>query len=528
MKPPARDAPTHPFRVLGFGLCALAFLLEGCSTVSPEAATRAEVLSATETAARESQDAVPQLRGPLSLNEAIARALKHNLNQRAQLIEQSLAAGVWQAGSYDLLPRLTAGAAYNWRDSDLVTRSRDSVTGRPSLANPFISSDREALSSHVGLSWSVLDFSVGYYLSRQDANRVLMAGEHRRRAMHALTRDVAVAFWRMASAQALRGDVQKAIRLAREALADSSQVEAAALRAPEESLRFRRQLLENLRLLSNIERDFGVARVTLASLINVPLNTPFTVKEPDHAASIAILDVPIDQLEEAALLRNGELREQLYQQRIARDEVRKTIARLIPGLQFDYRVRQSSDSFLIHDAWQDAAITVSQNLTALVSAPTRLRLANGGVELERQRFVALQMALVAQLHVSRLELAASHEQLMLSGQIYEIDEALRRHAENRVTAATASKLSQVSAYTGSIVSRLRRYQSLADFQVASSTLQAALGLELDHASVDRADLDTLVLQLQAWQSSWSAGRLETAVAQEAPSRSTATRGSSNQ
>lgn len=232
-----------------------------------------------------------------------------------------------------------------------MTRSRDSVTGRPSLANPFISSDREALSSQVGLSWSVLDFSVGYYLSRQDANRVLMATEHRRRAMHALTRDVAVAFWRMASAQALRSDVQEAIRLAREALADSSQAEAAALRAPEESLRFRRQLLENLRLLSNIERDFGVARVTLASLVNLPTTASFTVREPDQAASIAILEVPIEQLEEAALLRNGELREQLYKQRIARDEVRKTIARLIPGLQFDYRVRQSSDSFLIHDTW---------------------------------------------------------------------------------------------------------------------------------------------------------------------------------
>jgi hypothetical protein len=195
--------------------------------------------------------------------------------------------------------------------------------------------------------------------------------------------------------------------------------------------------------------------------------------------------------------------------------VRKTIARLIPGLQFDYRVRQSSDSFLIHDTWQDAAVAISQNLTALAAAPTRLRLAKGGVELERQRFVALQMALLAQLHVSRLELAASHEQLTLSGQIYDIDEALRRHAENRVTAATASKLSQVSAYTESIVSRLRRYQALADFQVASSTLQAALGLELDHASVDKAELDTLIMKLRDWQSSWNAGRLETQVATEA-------------
>ncbi|KKU43683.1 MAG: Outer membrane efflux protein, partial [Berkelbacteria bacterium GW2011_GWA2_46_7] len=40
------------------------------------------------------------------------------------------------------LPKLVAAAGYHDRSNDLTTRSKDSVTGAPSLANPFISSSR--------------------------------------------------------------------------------------------------------------------------------------------------------------------------------------------------------------------------------------------------------------------------------------------------------------------------------------------------------------------------------------------------
>ena len=478
--------------------------------------TPEEVMAATQSAGVEAQHEVPPLTQPLTFEAAIARALKYNLSQRALRVEQAVAAGVWEAGKYDLLPRLTAGGAYQWRDSYLTSRSRDSVTGRPSLANPFISSDREVVTSNLGISWSALDFSVGYYLSRQNADRALIVAEHRRRAMHALTREVALAFWRMASAQRLREEVQAAIQLAREGLEDYAAVEEAAVRAPEDALRAQRQLLENLRLLSNIERDFGVARVTLANLINVPLGSSFSVVEPDREASTAILDLPIDELERAALVRNGELREQLYKERIARDEVKKTIARLIPGLNFEYHLRNSSDSFLVHDLWQDAGAVIAQNLTALASAPAQRRLSQAAVSLEHERFIALQMALLAQLHIARLEVEVSYEQLQLATRISALDDELRRHSQNRVEANTAGKLSQVSASTEFIVSRLRRYQALADFHAASSSLQAVLGLEIEVAEIDSLDLPDLIAQLDTWQSTWTAGRFGNTVPAASP------------
>ncbi len=94
---------------------------------------------------------------------------------------------LWKAGKFDMLPAALASAGWTHRDEELITRSRDSVTRLPSLANPSVSSDRAHLNYEMGLSWSVIDFALGYYGAKQNADRVLIAGEHRRKAMHELT-----------------------------------------------------------------------------------------------------------------------------------------------------------------------------------------------------------------------------------------------------------------------------------------------------------------------------------------------------
>ena len=119
--------------------------------------------------------------GPLALEEAIARALKYNLEGRVRSMEQALALNQFDASQYDMLPKLVAAAGYRERDSDLITRSKDSVTGQPSLAHPFISTDRSAVTTELGFTWSLLDFGLSYYNAKQNADRVLIASERRSR-----------------------------------------------------------------------------------------------------------------------------------------------------------------------------------------------------------------------------------------------------------------------------------------------------------------------------------------------------------
>lgn len=481
--------------------------LSGCSSVSPSPLTQQEIIESSNEMARFSASGVPPLSHPLTLEEAMARALKYNLNERSRRLEQAIALNLWKAGNTDLLPKILASAGYRMRDSDLITNSKDSITGKPSLAHPFISSERTYMLSDLGLSWSVLDFTVGYFNAKQNADRVLIAAEHRRKAMHLLCRDVAIAFWRMVSAQKLMGEVRTAVTNAEAALVDASKAHAEGLKAPIDGLRYQRQMLENIRLLSTIEKDFSTARVTLASLINLPIATDFTVVEPAYGPSIAVLDVPVERMEELAIQQNAELREQMYNQRIAATEVRKTLARLMPNLSFNYDLKYNTDNYLINNRWNEAALAISQNLTNLIAAPAQKRLADGGVALAAQRRMALQMAILTQVHVARLEFASSYRQYKMAERIWELDQLIRKYMENKAEAKTESALTKIASDLSSIVSMLRLYQSLAEFNVSASTLQSTLGLEVSIENVDTYSVEDLSRAIAEWQNAWRTGRI---------------------
>jgi outer membrane protein TolC len=492
---------------IGSSCVLLAAAVAGCASLKPKPVTTQEIIDSSRSALEAAQLGVEPITKALTLEESLARAFKYNLNQRAALIEQAIALNAWKAGGTDLLPKAMAMAGYQGRNNDLITRSRDSVTGQPSLAHPYISSDRDHLHYDLGVSWSVLDFAVGYYTAKQNADRVLIAAEHRRKAMHALTREVTVAFWRMASAQRLLAEVKATIGTAESALADATKANAEGLRTPIDNLRFQRQLLENIRLLSSIEKEFATARMMLATLINAPLPSQFSVVEPAQTPNVRILDASVEQMEELAFTQNADLREHIYNQRIAVQEARKSLARLLPNLSLSYTLKHNDDSYLINNSWGEAGALVSQNLTNLLSLPAQRRMAAGGVALTAQRRVAAQVALLTQLHIARIELAATHRQLEFADRIWMLDQGIKEYTANREQAEADSKLSKVAADTATIVSMLRRYQALAEFNAAAGALQATLGMEIDASRVQRMSLDELTREIAAWKNDWAAGKL---------------------
>ncbi|MDZ5461529.1 hypothetical protein [Azohydromonas lata] len=69
------------------------------------------------------------------------------------------------------------------------------------------------------------------YATKQNADRVLIAEERRRKALHILMQDVRTAFWRTASAQKLRNEVHAPLADAATALEDARKAEAGRLQA---------------------------------------------------------------------------------------------------------------------------------------------------------------------------------------------------------------------------------------------------------------------------------------------------------
>jgi outer membrane protein TolC len=466
-------------------------VLAGCATVDPLPLSAQDIKGQAQTDRSQSQSAVEPIKGVLSLEEAIARGLKYNLDRRTRMMEEAIAFNQLDASRYDMLPKLVASAGYHNRSEYAISRAEDSVTGTPSLANPFISSDKSHGVSDLGLTWNLLDFGLSYYGAKQNADRALIAVERRRKAMHILIQDIRTAFWRTASAQKLRSDVQNAITQTVDAMADARKAEDERLRSPLDSLRYQRQILENLRLLETINQELSTAKIELASLINAPLVQELQVIEPTETPNTRILDLPVAHMEDIAIDHNADLREQFYNTRIASEETRKTILRLFPSLNFNYTLKHDSDKYLVNNNWNEAGAQLSFNLFNLLSAPSQKRLAEAGVALADQRRMATQMAILAQVHVARLQYANALQQFERSDAIWSVDDRINQHVANREQAQSASKLDKVSSHTAAIFSLMRRYQALAQAHAAASRLQATLGMEPDIGSVQDMSLTDL-------------------------------------
>ncbi len=492
---------TYTNRVFKLAAVPLALLVGACSSIQPVPLAPPNLAIETKADAEDIRKDVEPIVGALSLDEAIARALKYNLERRTRMMEEALALNQLDVSKYDMLPKFMAQAGYAWRNNDRISLSRNSTNGDLSPST-FVSQDRTHMMNELGFSWNLLDFGLGYYGARQAADRVLVAAEKRRKAMHLLMQDVRTSYWRAASAQKLRSEVEKTVVMAEAALEDARKVEASRVRNPLDSLRYQRQLQENLRLLEGIDKELASAQVELASLINAPIGQPFQIAEAAPQDLAPVLQIPLQRLEESALANNADLREQHYNKRIAAEEVRRTMLKLYPNLSVNYAVKYDSDSYLVNRNWQESGVQMSFNIFNLLTGPTQLKLAEAGVGLADQRRLATQLAVMTQVHLARMQLQTARSQYRRSEAIFDTDRKIAEQITLRQSVQSVSQLERVSNDTSAILSLLRRYQALAQLQAAESRLLATIGLEPEIGSTRELSLAELTKQVSAQNNPW--------------------------
>lgn len=479
---------------------SLVALLSACA-VTPEPFTP-EQLSQS---ARDDRAAMFQggeaLSGPLTVSDAIARALKYNLDRRAKVMEEGLALNQTNVDRWDLLPKLAANAGFTSRSEPNATRSRGLYSQSTSNGEPTYSVDRDNYTADLGLSWNVLDFGLSYFTARQNADRALIATERKRKAVHALVQEVRFAFWRAAAHQVLQADVDRAVEEAKVALDRARTVERENLRAPAEALRYQKSLLETLRQLTAIQQELSTAEIELAALVNLApgtklvLDVPAEMKVPDWSLGL-------DRMEELAFQGNPDLREQGYLARIAVDDTRKAITRLFPGITFSASRQYDHNSFLADNHWYEAGSKLSWNLMNLVSAPDTLNYAETNEEVVKSRRLALRMAVLAQVHVSERQFRNAVSQYQQSDQLWQVDRRLFELSEARSANDAQGMLERVAGRASAIASQLRRFQTYAQVEQAYAKMQASLGQDLMPDAVASHDLPDLAATIADRLAHW--------------------------
>jgi outer membrane protein TolC len=440
------------------------------------------------------------VQGPITLDEAMARAIKYNLDHRVKLMEEAMAQRQLDLSRADLLPRLVASAGYSWRENDLASSSRDVVTGQQSLV-PSTSTDRSLRTADLALSWNVLDFGVGYFTAAQQADRTLVAGERRRKVLHLLMQQTRQAYWQAVGAQMLEDRIGPVLTLARQALDDSRKVEVEKLRSPLEALNYQRQLIEIVRQLQAVRDELAQAKPRLASIMNMEPGKPFTLAAAP-SLEVPRVALPAEKMEEAALLRRPELVEAQYNERIGVYETKKALARLLPGIEVSLGEHYDSNSFLVNQHWGDVGLRVGWNLFNLLNASTIRGLAQVQLDVAREQRLALNMAVLTQVHVAYIDYLGRMRQFELTQQLSGVDQRILQYTRSATTANAQGRLEEIRANASAMMSELRRYESYGALQGAYGQLISTIGLDPLPDSVPGLDLKTIGNAVHASEQNW--------------------------
>ena len=123
------------------GLIAV-LILAGCGTIKPEPLSQDEITARVNRDRAEMYRGQEALSGPMTLSDAMARALKYNLDYRLKMMESALSRSLLDVSQQDMLPKLMADAGYRWRNNDSGGTSVGIDDGLVSL-RPSTSEERE-------------------------------------------------------------------------------------------------------------------------------------------------------------------------------------------------------------------------------------------------------------------------------------------------------------------------------------------------------------------------------------------------
>nr|WP_242431862.1 TolC family protein [Burkholderia ambifaria] len=496
---PGRRSTRLP-RLSLIAVSAAVVWLSGCA-VHPTPFTDAERVQTV----REDRAAMfanqPPLAGPVTLQEALARAIRYNLDHRLKMMEEALAEKQLDLANFEMLPRLTAQAGYTTRNHPLASSSQGLFTNTQ-VVPPSYSTDKNDRTADLSFSWNLLDFGVSYFEAKEQADRVLVVEQRRRKVVQLMMQQVREAYWQAVGAQRMASRVGPLLAQAGQALDASRQSQLEGLRSPLDTLAYQHALLDIMRQLEAVRDQLDEAKPRLASLMNIAPGTDFLLAPPG-SFTVPSFDMPMARMEETALERRPELVEASYNERISVNETHKAIAKLLPGIELQLGAHYDSNSFLVYHAWRAAGINVSWNLLNVLNAKNIRGAAKAQLDVAHAQRLALSMAVLTQVHVARAELSARQRQFDLFKQINDVDDQILQHTHNATIANAQGRLEEIRAATSAMMSELRLYQSYGELESAYGQLLATLGLDPVPSFARDADLKSIEQSIDTEQARWA-------------------------
>jgi len=443
------------------------------------------------------------LQGPLTLHEAMARAVKYNLEARLKIMEEALAQRQVDLATFDMLPRMAMSAGYAGRSNVSASSSQSILTNTQSL-EPSTSQDRDRDVADLTMVWNVLDFGVSYVNAKQQGDQRLIVQERRRKVVQTIIQDVRSAYWRAVAAERLLAQIDALMARVDQAKANSQQLGEQRLGDQIATLNYQRALIEATRQLEEQRRALSLAKTELGALINLAPGSKLTLAASNDY-SVPELKVDLATLEQQALASRPELREQDYQARISAAEVRKSMLRMLPGLEFSAGGHYDSNSFLSNQSWADYGVKITWNLFNVISAPAAINVAKAGEQVVEARRQAMSMAVLAQLYVANANYNEARRQFATSQQLVSLDGQIVEQLRNRHQAQGIGELELIQGELNALQADLRRDLAYAELRNSYGQVFASAGLDPLPTKLRSDSLTDIAQALSSNESRWQQG-----------------------
>ena len=492
--------PPFAFRIT---VACMPLVLAACGSVSPKPFSQAEI------GERVSQDVASMYKdqeviaAPIDFHEAAARALKYNLDYKLKLMETALSRSLHDVSTYEMLPRLVAGAGYSSRNND---SGGTSVLIEPprsvSLSlNPSTSQERSHTMSNLSFSWNALDFGVSYLRAQQKADQVLMAEERRRKVIQNVLQDVRNSYWRAVGAQKLLPRVDGLLERVNTALERAKAIEKQGIMPQAQVLGYQRALLDAVSTLTLRRQDLELAKAELRALMSVEPGVEFTLAEQNELA-LPRVSVDVEKLERLALEKRPEIMEEWYRKRVTENDIKAAKVLLWPNISLDAGWQYDSNKYLYNSTWFDTGIRVSWNLLKLTQYPALKKAHQAQNDTDDMRRLALSMAVLTQVRVGLQRYNLSLQELKFSEESLGVDKRLLNYAQAAAKSQFDSELEVIRTEARALLGEYQRYAAYSNAQAAWGRVYNSVGLDILPETVEGHDVKTLAVAMKDTMTQW--------------------------
>ena len=428
------------------------------------------------------------INGSISVYEAMARALKYNLDYRLEMMQTALRGSETVYASSQMLPQLVANAGYSARDSYYMTTGIDIPTGLPVTGTEFknnsVSQEKAYNDADVSFSWNILYFALSYVRARQAGDTYLIANETKRKIIQQIIEDTRTAYWRAVSCDRMSKKLAKLEVRVKRAIQNSKTTAALGAESPLTALTYERELVKIRQTAERIQNELGLAKSQLAALINLAPATPFELVNEDINTPQVALGLSAQEMVAEAIFNRPEIREIAYKTRINEHEATAALLEVLPGLKLHGADAFNSNTFLLHNDWMSWGLSAADNLIKVVQLPAKRASIEGQATVLDQKALAMTMVVMTQVHVSRIRYRHYAEELETSKEYLKAQSQLVAQLKAQVSADMLSEQTLIREEMNELVAEVQRDIAHGNVQNAASNLLISMGLDIQAREID--------------------------------------------